>query len=101
MRSFLQRLFCFHKGWSKVDEQGYQYCGECGIAIQAPAPPPPPECRHLKKAVVESLKTTSRISGNVTKITYILRCEECGTLINHHVLPMEGTGNLFANVTEG
>ena len=90
MKIILNNLFCFHKNWSKVDERGYQYCGLCGIAIQAPPPPSPPECPHLKKEVSEIIKASNKLTGSLIKITYVQRCMDCGTLSNHEVIPGSG-----------
>lgn len=78
-------LFCFHRKWSEVDAQGYQYCEYCHKAIQAPPPPPPPPCQHKKKTVIDRFQLTGRFSGTTSGYVYVLSCNECGELINHQV----------------
>ena len=99
MKIIFNNIFCFHKQWSKVDSLGYQYCGLCGIAVQAPPPPAPAECTHPKKEVLEVIKTHSKITGSEKKITYVQRCIDCGGLSNHDVFLTQGINNLFTTTT--
>ena len=80
-------MSCFfhHKKWSPIDERGYQYCLDCGKAIQAPPPAEKPPCAHAKKTIMDRFELTARFSGVTTGYVYVLSCNECGELINHNV----------------
>lgn len=80
-------MACF---WShhfgKVQEDGFQYCVDCGVA-RRPIIPDPPKCSHewetvSKETVNDPVKD---YYGNVVKYVqtgkkYDLRCKKCGDM---------------------
>lgn len=63
---------CRHLHLSNVDSKGYQYCVECNKAFLVGV-----KCNHIW-AHVSSIEHINVFTSNITKFTYIQRCELCG-----------------------
>ena len=67
-------MFCFHK-YDKVQEDGYQYCRSCGVAIVAP-------CIHDWKRVTIMKYFDRDAIGHLCKeaptgFAYVYECQKC------------------------
>jgi len=76
MINFLNKIFGCSHIYGMVQKDGYQYCEYCGKAILAPRFE---TCLH-KWENIDTFSSTNRLSGNVYKITYVLKCVHCGEI---------------------
>lgn len=76
MFNFIKKIFGCNHVYGEVHPDGYQYCKLCGRAILAPHEE---RCIH-KWENVKTFNTTNTYTGNVIKITYVLRCVRCGEM---------------------
>lgn len=76
MISIFKKIFGCNHIYGMVQSDGYQYCEYCGKAILAPRFE---TCLH-KWENINTYSTSSRLTGNVIKITYVLRCVHCGDI---------------------
>ena len=70
----IKEMFCFHK-FGKL-ENNIQYCSKCGKARRV-------KCQH-NYTLVEKYSITNYL-GNNNRIIHVLKCVDCGKMINHTV----------------
>ncbi len=66
---------------TKVQDDGYQYCTQCGTAHV----PPPKKCHHPKMERVTSEYEKQPSEAWLKKMTYVLVCTECGDIIQRDI----------------
>lgn len=72
---------CKHKQLSPVQKDGFQYCEECGKAFLAPRYE---TCVH-EWIKINEYSASNRLTGNMYKITYVLKCKHCGDMKTYEI----------------
>jgi hypothetical protein len=78
---------CKHPKLTTVQEDGYQYCFECGKAF-APPPLHPKPCEH-QWVERDKCESGSVLTNHTSYYLYVLQCTKCGEMRQLRTLQSE------------